>query len=162
MHLAIHAAQHGPSYAKGLHELALGLERWPFEVWQRAAALAREVDAAETFAAGLRLSPAGGELSSALGLPSNRGVDWEVRHTNARPRGTFHLEALMETRGLIPRLAVMRRALLPSRQWIVWQYPWARSAGRWRLWLAYAAHLARAPGWALRAWWFRRRAQRVA
>ena len=30
-------------------------------------------------------------------------------------------------RGLLPRAAVIRRALLPSRQWIAWQYPWARS-----------------------------------
>ena len=67
MHLAIHAAQHGPSYAKEeLHELALGLERWPFEVWQRAAALAREVDAAEDVCR--RPAPVAGPAASSQAL----------------------------------------------------------------------------------------------
>lgn len=160
MHLATHAAQHGPRYAKGLHELALGLERWPFEVWERAAALAREIDAVAAFAGGLRLSPVGSELSRTLGLAPDDRLDWEIRHADTRPRGTFHLEALVGTPGLLPRVAIIRRALLPSRQWIAWQYAWARS-GRWRLWLAYAAHWARAPRWAIRAWRFRRRAERA-
>jgi hypothetical protein len=59
MGLALHAAQHGPKYVKGLAELALGLERWPTEVWEAAAQLAARTGAMEAFAAGLRLVPEG-------------------------------------------------------------------------------------------------------
>jgi hypothetical protein len=161
MHLATHAAQHGPGYAKGTRELALGLARWPFEVWQRAAALASEIEATDSFAAGLRLVPVGAELADRLRLPADPQRDWEIRLRDARPRGTFHLQALGEARGLRARSGVVRRALLPSRDWIAWQHPWARAGGV-RLGLGYAAHLARAPIWAFGAWRFRRQARRRA
>ena len=70
------------------------------------------------------------------------------------------LEALAEAGGLGDRLAILRRALLPSRAWIMHEHAWART-GRLRLIAAYAWHLARAPAWAARAWRFRRRARRA-
>ena len=161
MHLALHAAQHGPGYAKGTRELTLGLERWPFEVWEGAATLATRVGGREFFAAGLRLVPAGAALASRLGLADNPDLDWEIRNLDERPRGVFHLQALTEAHGLHERASVVRRALLPSRQWIVWQHPWARGSTA-RLVLGYAAHIARAPAWAVRAWRFRRRMRRAA
>jgi hypothetical protein len=160
MHLATHAAQHGPGYDKGLRELALGLERWSFDVWQRAAELAAEIEATGPFAAGLRLVPTGAELAATLCLPATGQLDWESRHVAARPRGTFHLEALFEARGALPRARVVRRALLPSRRWIAWQYPWAGSHGV-RLAAARCIHVMRAPGLAFSAWRFRRRARRA-
>jgi hypothetical protein len=161
MHLALHAAQHGPGYVKGVSELALGLERWPFEVWEAAAALATEIEAREFFAAGLRLDPAGAALAIRLGLPANPDLDWEIRNLDARPRGVFHLRALTDAQGLRERASVVRRALLPSRQWIVWQHPWARG-GTARLVLGYGVHILRAPAWAVRAWRFSRRSRRAA
>ena len=56
MHLATHAAQHGPAYPKHVDELALALERWPADVWDSAALLAQEIDATKAFAAGLRFA----------------------------------------------------------------------------------------------------------
>ena len=55
LHLATHAAQHGPDDLKAIADLTRGLERWPLEVWRSAASLAAELEATPTFAAGLRL-----------------------------------------------------------------------------------------------------------
>jgi hypothetical protein len=159
MGVALHAAQHGPSYAKGLAELALGLERWPMEVWEAAAELAARTGAVEAFAAGLRLVPEGAVRACALGLPATEGANWEIRNAGSRPRGTFHLRAFLEAGGPRARLSVLRRSLLPKRAWIARQYPWAGRGG-WRLAAAYSLHVARAPLWALRAWRFRRRSPR--
>jgi hypothetical protein len=160
MHLALHAAQHGPAYAKGCRELSLGLERWPQEIWKGAAVLAAEIEATEVFAAGLRLVPAGPELVQLLGLPADSRLDWEIRNADARPRGSFHLSEFLEARSLADRARVMRRALFPSPAWIAWQYPWAGRRG-WRLVAAYVFHLLNALPTAARALRFRWDARRV-
>jgi hypothetical protein len=160
MHLAMHAAQHGPVFEKHLYELALALERWPADVWASASALAHEIGATEAFAAGLRLLPRGAALSSQLALPSTAELDWTIRHQHDRPRGTFHLRALADTEGLGGRVRIVRRALVPGRAWITYQHPWARG-GRLRLAAAYGLHLARAPVWAARALLFMQRARRA-
>ena len=160
MHLAMHAAQHGPAYERQLGELALALERWPADVWDSAAELAGEIGATPAFAAGLRLLPRGAAEARRLGLPSTAELDWKIRHRATRPRGTFHVQALAEADGLGERLRILRRALLPSRAWIMHEHPWARQGGL-RLVAAYAGHLARAPAWAARAWRFRRAARRA-
>ena len=149
------------SYGRGQQELALALERWPLRVWEEAAGVAAEIDAVDAFAAGLRLLPRGAELAKALGLPATDQLDWEIRHVASRPRGTFHLQALADKRGLLGRAEVLRHALLPSRAWIAREYPWARRGGA-RLVLGYVVHLMRAPAWAVRAWRFRRRSRRAA
>jgi Uncharacterised nucleotidyltransferase len=159
MHLATHAAQHGPGFPKHVLELALALERWPADVWDSAARLAQEIDATEAFAAGLRLVvPEGAVVAARLAVPSTGELDWTIRHQ--RPRGTFHLQALADARGARERLQVLRRSLLPSRVWIMHQHPWARAGGL-RIIAAYGAHLARAPRWAARAWLYRGRARRA-
>ena len=160
MHLATHAAQHGPAFPKPVDELALALERWPADVWDSAALLAQEIDATEAFAAGLRLVPEGAEVAERLALASTAELDWTIRHRHARPRGTFHLQALADARGARERVRILRRSLLPSQAWIMHQHPWARAGGL-RVIAAYGAHLARAPGWAARAWLYRGRARRA-
>jgi hypothetical protein len=155
-HIATHAAQHGPGYGKGIRDLDLALKRWPGEVWAQAAQLAREIDALDSFAAGLRLNPTGAHAAVSLGLPATPELDWEVRNLAARPRGRFHLHALRAARTTPARLAIVRRALLPSREWIVRDYRWAWRGGV-TLWLAYLLHILRAPLWALRAAGFARR-----
>lgn len=160
MHLAMHAAQHGPALQKHVDELTLALERWPANVWDSAALLAREIDATEAFAAGLRLLPEGAALAARLALPTTAELDWTIRHRPDRPRGTFHLQALAEATGVRERFRILRRSLLPNRVWIMNQHPWARPGGL-RVIAAYGAHLARGPGWAARAWLFHRRARRA-
>lgn len=157
-HVATHAAQHGPGDLKAMADLTRGVERWPTSVWRAAAGLAEALDALPSFAAGLRLSPAGGELARELELPSSVGVEWAIEHRRERPRGTFHLDALARARGPRERIDVLRRSLFPTREWIAWQYPWA-AANAPRLAAAYAMHVLRAPLWATRAWRYRRRAR---
>jgi Uncharacterised nucleotidyltransferase len=160
LHLALHAAQHGPDFVKGVVELRRALERWPPEVWSEAVSLAEEVEALPRFAAGLRLVPEGRELVASLHLPVTGAVEWEIGHRAERPRGTFHVEAFGEAESLRERLGLARRALFPSRQWLVVEHHWA-ARGPLHLALGYALHIARTPAWALRAWSFRRRARRA-
>ena len=58
------------------------------------------------------------------------------------------------------RVRAVRRALLPSRAWILFQYPAAQRGGVWLI-AARAHHLLRAPLWAARALRYRREARRA-
>lgn len=156
LHLATHAAQHGLRYSKPIEDLTRGLQRWSLEVWRAAEQVAHEVQATEAFAAGLRLVPPGAALARDLGLPRTDEVEWAIANRDERPRGTFHLQAFAEAQTLPERASVLRRSLLPRREWIASQYRWARRSGV-RLIVAYGLHLVRTPVWAARAWRFRRR-----
>ena len=159
-HLALHAGHHGPHDVKALADLARGLERWELGIWRSAARIAAEAGAVAAFAAGLRLLPSGAAVASQLSLPETDGLEWEILHREARPRGTFHLGALAQAPGPWERANVLRRSLLPTREWIAWEFRWARKS-KPRLFAAYALHLGRAPVWAVRAWRFHRQAQRA-
>jgi hypothetical protein len=156
LHLALHTAQHGPDDLKAAADLNRGLERLSPEIWCQAADLAVELQAVEAFAAGLRLVPGGDLLARRLELPAAESLLWQIAHRGERPRGTFHMQAFTEARGLIERIKLLRRSLLPKRAWIVWEHPQA-ARSRVRLFAAYCAHILRAPAWATRAWRFRRR-----
>jgi hypothetical protein len=158
LHVALHAAQHGPDDVKALADLRRALERWSPERWGRAASLAAQLGAAEPFAAGLRLLPAGSGLADRLGLSEAPAIAWNIANRAGRPRGTFHVDALRQARTRGERLYVIRRALLPSRAWITWEMRWA-ARGRMHLLAAYAVHILRAPVWALRAVGYRRRSR---
>jgi hypothetical protein len=161
LHLATHAAQHGPHALKSVADLERGVERWSLDVWQSAAHLARKVEGTLAFAAGLRLSPKGHLLADQLGLPPTDELGWRILQDDFRPRGTFHLQAWTQARSIRQRIDVLRRSLFPQRDWIGWEYPWARGK-KVLLLAAYGLHLLRAPMWAVRAWWFERRARRAA
>lgn len=150
MHLAMHAAAHGPSGGMALGDLSRGLERWPLDLWAAAARLAVTLDAAPTFAAGLRLLPRGADMARALGLEPTPRMSWTILHADLRPRGTFHLRALMTAGNPRAYASILRRSLLPRSVWIAREFPWARR-GRLAMTVGYAAHLLRAPLWALRA-----------
>jgi hypothetical protein len=160
LHLALHTAQHGPDDLKAVGDLSRGIERWPPEIWAQAAKLANELGAVEAFAAGLRLVPGGEVVARRLGLPAADDLLWQIANRGERPRGTFHVQAFAEARGLRERLGLLRRSLVPARAWIVWGNPKAGTS-RVRLVAAYAAHILRAPAWAVRAWRFRRRSPRA-
>ena len=160
MHLATHAAQHGPTDAKAMGDLTRGIHRWPRQIWLEAALLARRVQAEQSFAAGLRLVVGDRSLADELGLEEHGETQWVINNRAARPRGTFHLQALVDAPTTRRRASVLRRSLLPRRDWIVWQHPWA-DASRAHLAAAYALHIIRAPVWAWRAWAFRRRGRRA-
>jgi Uncharacterised nucleotidyltransferase len=161
LHLALHAAQHGPGDLKAIGDLERGLARWPLETWRQATQLADALRATEALAAGLRLVPPGAAVARELRLPSADAVLWSITHRDTRPRGTFHLDALAQASSLRERLGVLRRSLLPHRAWIAWEYRWTGDS-RARTLAAYLIHIGRAPVWAAQAWRFRRRARRAA
>ena len=161
LHLATHAAAHGTQALKPMGDLARGIDRWPLEVWRSAAGLAQDVQATSMLAAGLRLTPAGVALADSLELPAGDDVAWELRHRAARPRGTFHLDALAQAQTVRERAAVLRHALLPPAAWIRWED--ARAArGPAHLLRAYVRHLRRAPRLAAGAWRYHRASRRAA
>lgn len=158
-HLATHAAQHGPDDPRPLVELRLALAEWPAPTWRGAAELAGRLAGEAAFAAGLRLVPEGAALAAELGLPATDTLDWEIRNRGERPRGTYHLQALAEARGLRERARVACRILLPTREWIAWENPRA-ARGRLSLLRAYATHMLRLPWWGVRVLLYRRRRSR--
>jgi hypothetical protein len=160
LHVALHAARHGAGSPQPMEDLIRAIERWPPDVWRGADQLARELQATPTFAAGLRQVPQGVELARRLRLPATDDLQWDIAHRGERPRGTLHLQAFSQAATLRERASVLRRALLPEPKWIAQQYPWARDRGV-RLVAGYAAHLARTPVWAARAWSFGRRARQA-
>ena len=159
LHAALYAAQHGTGDIKTMGDLDRGLHRWPPETWRQASKLAADLGAVEAFAAGLALVPAGAALARELRLPAADRLLWEIAHRDARPRGTFHLDAFAHAATQRERIDVLRRSLFPRRAWIAWEYPWARGRPI-RMAAAYVRHVARAPAWALRAARYRRRARR--
>jgi hypothetical protein len=161
LHVATHAAQHGPDDPRPLADLRSALERWPRTAWEDAAQLAGDLQAVAAFAAGLRLVPAGARLASLLELPRTDDIEWEMRHRGVRPRGTFHLQALVEARGVRERAQLLRRSLLPKREWIVWEDPRAARGGV-PLVRARVRHILRVPVWGLSALLYRRRRRRAA
>ena len=156
LHAALHVAQHGASDVKAVGDLRLGLRRWPFEVWQAAARLGRQLDGFEAFSAGMRLVPEAEPIAVMLDLESGERVIWDLQHRGSRPRGTLHIAALAEAATGRERLHIVRRALLPSPTWIRWEMSWAdRSIAH--LGAGYLLHLLRAPSWAVRAATYRSR-----
>jgi hypothetical protein len=159
LHLALHAAQHGPADAKAIGDLTRGIERLSEDVWFQARDLAGQLDALGSFAAGLRLAIPGNALADRLKLPTGERVLLELENRDFRPRGTFHLAAFRQA-GWRERCMLIRHALLPPAAWIKWQHPWA-GRGLIALGGAYLEHILRAPVWALRAWRYERRRWRT-
>jgi hypothetical protein len=161
LHVATHAAQHGPDDPRPLADLRRALDHWPPAVWQDAAQLAGALEAVAAFAAGLRLVPEGARVASVLELPPTDDIEWEMRHRDVRPRGTFHFQALVEARGVRERARLLRRSLLPKREWIVWEDPRAARGGV-ALARARVRHMLRVPVWGVSALLYRRRRARRA
>jgi Uncharacterised nucleotidyltransferase len=161
LHAALHAAQHGPQDAKAIGDLVRAIDRWPVGVWEQAAVLAKQAEATETLSAGLRLLPTGSSLADQLQLPSAEALLQAIADRESRPRGVFHLHALVDSGGFRERARVLRLSLVPPRWWIVREHPLARR-GRPGLLAGYAVHIACAPVWAVRAWRFWRRDRREA
>lgn len=156
LHVALHAAQHGPDDPKALGDLRKALDRLPVTRWKEAAALAHRLEATEALAAGLRLLAAGRALADEIGLPAAEQLLWDLENVRGRPRGTFHLDALAEAGTLRARARVLWRSLFPSPAWIRWEISWAQRGAPY-LAAAYVLHVLRAPLWAMRALRYRRR-----
>ncbi len=150
---ALHAAQHGVRWAKPMEDLRRALVRADDQTWGRAAELAGQLGVADVFAVGLRLAPAGGDLSNRLGL-GDRSSRLALLHAATAPDTSLGIERLVSTRGLTARLRLVAQELWPSPTFMrLWQplarrgLPGLTAAYMWRpIWL-----MAKLPeGW--RAW----------
>lgn len=137
--LALHAAHHGAGVPKPLRDLELGLERIPADAWRDAAALAREIDAIDAFAAGLRAVPAGEVRAHDLRIGPPRAPAARLKAGTPPPAGLAVLHVL-ETPWREGRARALLDALFPSRQFMRDWFPLARR-GRTGLALAYATRL---------------------
>jgi Uncharacterised nucleotidyltransferase len=112
--VALHAAHHGRREPKPLEDLARALGRVDREGWAAAGRLAREIDAVEPFAAGLRLLPAGRELAAELALPSTASMEVGLRADPPVPLA-IHLEWLRQARGPRAKAKLVWRLVFPPR-----------------------------------------------
>lgn len=117
LHLALHAARHGRCAGRPLEDLARGLESLPLDVWRQAAGIAVEIDAAASFASGLRLTPAGAALAESLGLPDGLSVE-DALYADSATSIAVGLWRLVQTRGVRAKARLVLRELFPSAEFM--------------------------------------------
>jgi putative nucleotidyltransferase-like protein len=113
MHLALHAAQNGPVDRKAVADLERGLVQVGRDCWRDAAGIADEMGAAQAFAAGLRLLPAGEALADELSLTRRMTVELALR-TRSAPTDAIFFERLGQAPGLRRKSALVVRKLFPT------------------------------------------------
>jgi hypothetical protein len=114
LHLALHAAHHGPSFPRPIEDLERGLAALPEHTWREAAVVADRLDAVPALVAGLRLASGGPELVSRLGLAEDAPapVDVALRAGGAPPVAEG-LAWLLGVRGTRGKLVFLAQALVP-------------------------------------------------
>ena len=157
--VALHAGQHGREFGRTLDDLERALEIASDEDWRVAAVLAREMDAVEAFAAGLRLSPAGSRVAETLALPKQTSVATELRSATPVPTSTGY-EWLAKTPGFFSRIRLLWFKLIPPAAFMRDWHPLARR-GRIGLVLAYLYRPLWLAWWAPRGYLAWRRAKRA-
>jgi glycosyltransferase involved in cell wall biosynthesis len=141
LHLALHAAQHGPIGDKPLEDLYRALGVLPVELWGEAASLAEQLEATGAFVGGLRLMPGGRQVVTALGIQEMASINAVLRAPSVPMAEGF--EQLARTRGLRAKLRLVRAEMFPTKPFMRWWMPLARrgshgllAAYAWRLvWL---------------------------
>jgi Uncharacterised nucleotidyltransferase len=158
MIVAQHAAQHGRDVPKPLEDLRHALSRLDRAVWSEAAEIAGRLGAAEPFAAGLRMVPAGASLAEQLALTSSEPAAVRLLRDGDGVIA-LALEQLLAERSWRGRARIASAKLLPSPDYIRFWYPIARTGplGLARGYLQRVGRLVRRTPAALAAW---RRARR--
>lgn len=145
LNLALHAAHHGSGWSRPIRDLERGIAQGDEQLWRDAVALARELDAVDAFAAGLRLTVAGQELAARLELPPPSSVKAAL-HASSPPPIALGFEQLAQARGVRARLAIVWHKFVPPPDFI---RHWDASAKEGRIALL-RAYLRR-PVWLLRS-----------
>jgi hypothetical protein len=125
LHVALHAAQHGPSHPKPGQDVSRAVAQLPTATWQAAADLAARLDAREAMAAGLRLDPQGARLAALLDLPAGASLAIAVRAASAT-RGAASLAELIGTAGFGAKAAYFARRAVPTPAGLRAEWPAAR------------------------------------
>lgn len=146
LHIALHAVQHGgDTWEKPMMDLGQAVAKASRALWIEALQLAERLDAAEAFAAGLRLIPAGEALATEIGASQGSALQSELRLKRVPMAEGF--QELAETPGVRAKARVLAREAFPTPAFMRWWSALARRgrfglavAYLWRLvWLAYRA-----------------------
>lgn len=113
LHVALHAAQHGARFPKPLEDLSRAIARVPFEEWRVVADLAARLQATDDLAAGLSLVEEGRALCSRLGLQLVTSPERRLKAITPPPLAVGFGRVFREP-GMIPKLRLLVRALIPS------------------------------------------------
>jgi Uncharacterised nucleotidyltransferase len=136
--VTLHAAQHGLEGAT--RDLAAALEQVGLEDWQRAAALAEEIDAVGAFAAGLRTQPNGATVAQQLRLDAPPRPETLLR-ARAAPDLSLGLNWAADLPSKRAQLRFVAAKTFPAPDAMRSRSPLARR-GRRGLALAYVQRLA--------------------
>jgi hypothetical protein len=127
LYVTLHAAHHGKAWGKALIHLERALAVVPEPDWNKAAQLARELDATDFFATGLRLVPEGQALAERLRLPGAQSAKVALQ-ASTPPPVALGFEQLRTARGMWTRLRIIARKLFPPSGFIRhWWPPAARN-----------------------------------
>jgi hypothetical protein len=148
LHVALHAAQHGPGNPRPLHDLNRAVERIGVDVWQETAGLAELLDATATLMVGLRLLPNGEVLVQKLGLSGAPTTEVLLRSSNPPPLA-LGFNWMSKVPGLHRKIGFAVAKAFPPPEFIRSNDPLAQG-GVWQL----------ARGYLRRVWWLIRNAPR--
>ena len=139
LHLALHAAHHGPGWVMGFADLERALEQCAEVTWTAAAALANQLGATPAFLAGLSLVPAGRALAERLGVVAAPSLDVLLVGDRARSPA-LTLERFARADDWRTCLSIVRHKLFPPPTFMRHWSPLARR-GRLGLVIAYVRRL---------------------
>jgi hypothetical protein len=160
--VALHNAHHGDARPRTLTDLDHAAARLDISVWRDAASIAHRLRAAESFAAGMRLTHAGGVVADLLGLDEPASIEMWLK-THPSSYGAWVMSCLSRTPTFRGRLQLVARVIAPPRVVMFTFFPLSRR-GRVGLVLAYILRplrLLAKGGPAIRDWSRARRALRA-
>lgn len=123
LHVALHAAQHGPSFGKAVTDLELACSAHGIDDWRAASALAGRLRGDEAFSAGLDLVARGREIRRQLALLDPSDPLTLLRARSASPVALGLARFVGETRR--GRARQMLRVLVPTPAFLRWWSPLA-------------------------------------
>ena len=144
LYVTLHAGHHGKAWGRALSHLERALACVDVSIWRSAASLAARLAATDSFAAGLRLVPAGADVADQIGLGANRSVNAAL-HASTPPPIALGIEQLASAASWRARATILVRKFVPPPAFIRYWWP---PAARGPLMLA-VGYLYR-PIWLLR------------
>lgn len=129
VHIALHAAHHGPGVGQPVADLESAVAQAPHSHWAEARHLSDALGAADAFANGLSLVDGGRGVLSQLGIVFAPSPRWLLRTQQPVPLAEG-LEALSQAVGSRERARILVRELVPSPAFMRWWLPLARRSRR--------------------------------
>jgi hypothetical protein len=124
LHLGLHVAHHAKG--KTFEDLRRGIDKADSRDWDRAWALAQNLDGAPTFASGLRLIPEGVELADRLGIDREIRSDRHEIRFKQIPTAEGIYALMRPGTGFGQRLRIVVGEFFPKPEFMYWWTPLAR------------------------------------